>query len=155
MLTSGTRCRWLLSTAVMLLASVMPALAQPDGSRQDIQLVAVQMTLDLDDYWSYEAFEASIRRQMDAVAAGTDPDLPTLVVFPEDVGLMLVVQGMQERLAGVESIETAIETAVGAHAVPLAWTRLIRWKSWVPALFLNRNRAGTHDFQRKIGRAHV
>src|SRR5690554_5759514 len=106
----------------------------------EVQLVAVQMTLDLSDYWTREVFERKIRQQMDAVAAGTDPDLPTLVVFPEDVGLMLVVQGMQERLAGVESIETAIETAVGANAVPLAWTRLIRWKSWVPALFLNRNR---------------
>lgn len=119
----------------------MAAQAQPEtGSRQDVQLVAVQMTLDLADYWSYEAFEAKIREQMDAVAAVTDPDLPTLVVFPEDVGLMLVVQGMQERLSGVESIETAIETAVGANAAALAWTRLIRWKSWVPALFLNRNR---------------
>ena len=106
----------------------------------DVQLVAVQMQLDLADYWTREAFERKIRQQMDAVAAATDPDLPTLVVFPEDVGLMLVVQGMEERLQGIDSIGTAIETAIRAHTVPLLWTRLIRWKGWVPALLLNKNK---------------
>ncbi|SRR5690606_40048143 len=105
-----------------------------------VQLVAVQMTLDLEDYWSREAFEAKIRERMDAVAAATDPTLPTLVVFPEDVGLMLVVQGMEERLEGIASIEEAIGTAVRTHMFPLLWTRLVRWQSWVPALFLNKNR---------------
>lgn len=108
---------------------------------EEIQLVAVQMTLDLADYWTEEAFEAKIRGQMEAVAAATDPDLPTLVVFPEDVGLMLVVQGMEERLAGIDSIEEAIGTAVRSQLLPLAWTRLIRWKSWVPALLLRKNQA--------------
>ena len=105
-----------------------------------VQLVAVQMTLDLEDYWSREAFEAKIRERMDAVAAATDPTLPTLVVFPEDVGLMLVVQGMEERLEGIASIEEVIGTAVRTHMFPLLWTRLVRWQSWVPALFLNKNR---------------
>ncbi len=109
-------------------------------TQQQIQLVAVQMTLDLDDYWTKEAFEAKIRQQMDEVAASTDPSVPTLVVFPEDVGLLLVVQGMQDRLAGIDSIGTAIETAIKAHTMSLLWTRLIRWKSWVPALFLNKNK---------------
>lgn len=106
----------------------------------EVQLVAVQMTLDLNDYWTRESFERKIREQMDAVATATDPDIPTLVVFPEDVGLLLVVQGMEERLAGIDSIGTAIETVIKAHTVPLLWTRLIRWKSWVPALLLNKNK---------------
>src|SRR5690554_1954237 len=110
------------------------------GAAPDVQLVAVQMQLDLADYWTREAFERKIREQMDAVAAATDPNLPTLVVFPEDVGLMLVVQGMEQRLAGIDSIGTAIETAVKAHTMQLLWTRLIRWKSWVPALLLNKNK---------------
>lgn len=114
--------------------------AQLTGVPPQVQLVAVQMTLDLDDYWSKDAFAAKIREQMEAVALATDPDLPTLVVFPEDVALMLVVQGMEARLAGIASIEEAIGAAVKAHVVPLAWTRLIRWKSWVPALLLNKNK---------------
>lgn len=106
----------------------------------EVQLVAVQMTLDLNDYWTREAFERKIRQQMDAVTAATDPDIPTLVVFPEDVGLMLVVQGMEERLAGIDSIGEAIEAVIRAHTVPLLWTRLVRWKGWVPALLLNKNK---------------
>lgn len=105
-----------------------------------VQLVAVQMTLDLADYWTREAFEAKVRAQMDEVAARTDPDLPTLVVFPEDVGLMLVVQGLERRLASADTIEAAINRAVRANMVPLAWTRLRRQVSWVPALMLNRHR---------------
>ncbi len=131
----------LFAAAAMLLASGMPVAAQPEPAEpQEIQLVAVQMTLDLADFWSYESFEAKIREQMDAATADLNPELETLIVFPEDVGLMLVVQGMESRLAGIESIEEAISTAVSSHALALAWTRLIRWKSWVPALFLNKNR---------------
>ncbi len=98
------------------------------------------MRLELADYWTREAFERKVREQMDAVAAVTDASLPTLVAFPEDVGLMLVVQGMERRLAGIDSIATAIETAVRANTVPLLWTRLIRRTSFVPALLLNKNR---------------
>ncbi len=125
----------------LLLGTGAVAAAQPGaGTPPLVQLVAVQMRLDLDDYWTREAFESRIRAEMDAVAAATDPSLPTLVVFPEDVGLMLVVQGMERRLAGIDSIATAIETAVRASTVPLLWTRLIRRTSWVPALLLRKNR---------------
>lgn len=135
------RAAW--RTAVLLLVTLLmtaSAQAEPAEGAPQIQLVAVQMTLDIDDFWSREAFEAAIRERMDAVTAETDPALPTLVVFPEDVGLLLVLQGMEARLSGIESIEEAISSAVQAHVVALSWTRLIRWKSWVPALFLNRNR---------------
>lgn len=132
-----------LRLAVLALVTLfMTASAQilPADEPPQVQLVAVQMTLELDDFWSREAFEASVRQRMDDVAAATDPDLPTLVVFPEDVGLLLVLQGMESRLSGIDSIEEAISTAVQSHVVALSWTRLIRWKSWVPALFLNKNR---------------
>lgn len=105
-----------------------------------VQLVAVQMTLDLDDYWSRDAFASKIRRLMEQVARRITPGLPTLVVFPEDVGLMLAVQGMRERLQGVESIEGAIERAVKAHLIPLAVTKWRRKLSWVPAFYLYKHR---------------
>lgn len=125
--------------AAFLAASFSASAQAPNEKSAEIQLVAVQMTLDLTDYWAREAFERKIRAQMEAVAAATDPQLPTLVVFPEDVGLMLVVQGLEKRLSGVDSIEQAIETVVRTHMVPLLWTRLIRWKSWVQALLLHKN----------------
>lgn len=138
-----SRIRYAWRSAVLLLvALLMTASAQnaPAADSAEIQLVAVQMTLDINDFWSRDAFESAIGERMAAVAAQTDPELPTLVVFPEDVGLLLVLQGMESRLSGIESIEEAISSAVQANVVALSWTRLIRWKSWVPALFLNRNR---------------
>lgn len=134
---SFLRAALLLVAALFMTASAQNA---PAAETPQIQLVAVQMTLDMNDFWSPEAFEAAIRERMVAVTAATDPDLPTLVVFPEDVGLLLVLQGMESRLSGISSIEEAISAAVQSQVVGLAWTRLIRWKSWVPALFLNRNR---------------
>lgn len=143
---AGALLRRLLLPGLVLLgmtASAQPA-AEPTGS--DIQLVAVQLTLNLDNYWTPEAFEASIRSRMAEVATHLDPAVPALVTFPEDVGLMLVVQGMQDQLAGLTSIEEAIGRAVRSNIVPLAWTRLVRRQSWVPALFLHRNQdiAGTY-----------
>lgn len=125
-----------LVTAFLLAGAREEMLAHPEN----IQLAAVQMRLDLDDFWTPEAFEASIRRQFELVGEAADPDVPALVVFPEDVGLLLVLQGMEKQLAGITSIEEAINRAVRTKLLPVAWTRLIRWKSWVPALLLNRNR---------------
>src|SRR5690625_7374393 len=78
---------------------------EPMAHPEEIQLAAVQMQLDLDDYWTHGAFEASIRRQLDRVRETADPEVPVLVVFPEDVGLLLVVQGREKQLAGITSIE--------------------------------------------------
>ncbi len=124
----------------LLLGAPVAVCAQDVDVAPEIQLAAVQMRLDLADYWTREAFESKVRERMDAVAAAIDPSLPTLVVFPEDVGLMLVVQGMEQRLAGIDSIATAIETAIRGSTIPLLWTRLIRRTGFVPALFLNKNR---------------
>lgn len=121
-------------------AAASPSTARGSGPAL-IQLVAVQMSFDLDDYWSRDAFAAKIRRLMQQVAREIQPELPTLVVFPEDVGLMLVVQGMRERLQGVETIEEAIQRAVRAHLIPLAITKWRRKLSWVPAFYLYRHRA--------------
>lgn len=116
------------------------ASARAEGAPSVIQLAAVQLHVDLDDYWTHEAFELSIRRHMDRVQETADPDVPTLVVFPEDVGLLLVVQGLGKQLAGITSLEEAINRTVRAKLPGVTWTRLIRRKSWVPALLLNRQR---------------
>lgn len=118
----------------------MALFAIPAASAAEIQLVAVQLELDINDYWTKDSFEQLIRSQMASVAAQTDPAVPTLVVFPEDVGLLLAISGMEKQLAGIDSIEAAIGKAVTSKVVPLLWTRLIRWKAWVPALFLNRQK---------------
>ncbi len=126
------------------LSSPTAATAGQPGSRSagetgEVQLVTVQMTLRLDDYWTREAFARRIQGLMDQVAARIDRRLPTVVAFPEDVGLMLAVQGLQKDLAGVTRIAQAIETATKRFFLPVAWTRLVSGLSWVPALYLYRH----------------
>lgn len=115
-------------------------LAVQSAAANDIQLVAVQLELDINDYWTPASFEQLITGHMAKVAERTATGVPTLVVFPEDVGLLLAISGMEKQLAGIDSIEKAIGKAVSSNAIPLLWTRLIRWKSWVPALFLHRQK---------------
>ena len=67
-----------------------------------------------------------------------DPGLPTLVAFPEDVGLMLVLAGMHRRLLGVR-ISRRHQRAVRALFVPRSLRRWRHRLDWVPALFLTRH----------------
>lgn len=107
--------------------------------KRPIQLVAVQMGLDINDYWTRAAFEAKMRGLMEQVAQRIDRSLPTLVVFPEDVGLMLVAQGLQDRVGHVTSVAQAIEAAVRANGLAVAITAWWHKLPWVPALYLHRH----------------
>jgi len=104
------------------------------------QLVAVQMKLEINDFYSQENFETKINSLMEEVANEANPELPTLVVFPEDVGLMLIVQDNQETLDTVETIEEAIKKMTMKHFLPLVWYRVRYNISWVPALYYYRNK---------------
>lgn len=105
----------------------------------EIQLVAVQMKLDLDAYWTREAFERKIGDLMNRVRQGIDPGLPTLVVFPEDVGLMLVLLDLKHKLGSVRHIADAIQKAIRALFAPALYHRVRHRLAWVPALFLTRH----------------
>ena len=105
-----------------------------------IQLVAVQMHLDINDFWTRDAFEAKMHQLMDRVAAGIDPDIPTLVAFPEDVGLLLVAQGMEAHLKEADSIDAALEAAIKAELLSSAKEQSLNELHWVPAL-LQRSRS--------------
>ena len=105
------------------------------------QLVAVQMKLEINDFYSQESFERKISNLMEEVANEVNPELPTLVVFPEDVGLMLIAQGNQETLKTVETIEEAIKKMTMKHFIPLVWYRLRYNISWVPALYYYYNKS--------------
>ncbi len=107
---------------------------------EDIQLVAVQMTLHLEDYWSSDAFTKRMTAIMGEVERCTDRDLPTLVVFPEDIGLLLVLQGMEHRLQNVHSVAAGIQALTKANLFPAIWNRMRYGLSWVPALYLRRHK---------------
>ena len=104
------------------------------------QLVAVQMKLAINDFYSQENFETKISNLMEKVANKANPELPTLVVFPEDVGLMLIALENQQTLSTVQTIEDAIKKMTMKHFLPLVWYRLRYNISWVPALYYYRNK---------------
>ena len=54
-----------------------------------VNLVAVQAKTELKDYASVEAFHAKIASLMERAMREVDPELPTLVSFPELVGMYL------------------------------------------------------------------
>jgi len=104
------------------------------------QLVAVQMKLEINDFYSQENFEIKISNLMERVANEANPELPTLVVFPEDVGLMLIALENQQTLSTVKTIEDAIKKMTMKHFLPLVWYRLRYNISWVPALYYYRHK---------------
>ena len=104
------------------------------------QLVAVQMKLAINDFYSQENFETKISSLMEDVANEANPELPTLVVFPEDVGLMLIALDNQQTLSTVQTIEDAIKKMTMKYFLPLVWYRLRYNLSWVPALYYYRNK---------------
>lgn len=111
-----------------------------NSSEEMIQLVAVQMRLSLDDYWTVEAFRTKIQGLMEQAAAQLNPNVPALVVFPEDLGLLLVVQGLREQLSSVQTMRAAIVAAVRIHFTRALWVRARHRLSWVPALFRLRHK---------------
>lgn len=106
-----------------------------------MQLVAVQMTLDISDYFSPEAFHAKVDALMQEVKSRLTPGLPALVVFPEDVGLMLVLQGLHNELVRARGIEDAVRIAVRRFLFTAGPLRLLYGLDWIPALFFCRHRA--------------
>jgi predicted amidohydrolase len=105
------------------------------------QLVAVQMKLNIDDFYSQQSFEKKIEGLMREVADKIDAEYPVLVVFPEDVGLMLIALEHQQTLSTAQTIEDAIKKMTMKYFLPLVWYRLRYNISWVPALYYYRSKA--------------
>lgn len=143
-----------------LLVQPLPASApvQPDavpapgpdsptgGGAGRIQLVAVQMRWDAQDYITTERFAARVDGLMQQVAARLDPNLPALVVFPEDVGILTVFNGSGQALEGAGNLAGAVENMVQAHLPEVMWQRARYRVSWPRAIFLARHEvmAGTY-----------
>ncbi|HEU4758392.1 MAG TPA: carbon-nitrogen hydrolase family protein, partial [Dehalococcoidia bacterium] len=76
-------------------------------------LVAVQAKTQRDDYRSAAAFQAKMAALMQAVARQADLALPTLVSFPELIGMFLsFVPFYWDDLKGASSLETAATAVV-------------------------------------------
>ncbi|MFW5976391.1 MAG: nitrilase-related carbon-nitrogen hydrolase [Bacillota bacterium] len=104
-----------------------------------MHLVAVQMELDVKDYWNETLFRKKIDSIMQKIESERKGDDPTLVVFPEDTGLMLVAQGYKNSLQNVNNISIGIEKLSKNLFLKTLWTKIVYDLPWVPALFYNRH----------------
>lgn len=111
------------------------------------------MRLDVTDFFTEDAFAAKIDGLLAQAQSTLDPSDHTLIAFPEDVGLMLIAQGLERELAGISSVAKAIQRAVRRFLAPAAWLRLRHRISWVPALFLHRHRTMASTYFRVLSQA--
>src|SRR3972149_2272651 len=65
------------------------ALNRAEEKRMKVNLVAVQAKTELNDYRSADAFLAKMASLMERAMREVDRDLPTLVSFPELIGMFL------------------------------------------------------------------
>lgn len=78
---------------------------------KNIQLVAVQAKVSIDDYKSEDSFKKMIENIMEKVFFRLEANIPTLVVFPEDIGTMTVL--IYEKTSNVNiSLKTAIKNVI-------------------------------------------
>ncbi|MFW6007052.1 MAG: nitrilase-related carbon-nitrogen hydrolase [Halanaerobiales bacterium] len=116
------------------------------SSKENIQLVAVQMEVNVSDYWSEKSFKIKIEEIMKKIEDEINKDLPVLVVFPEDTGLLLINLGYKNLLQNVNTINSGIQTLSKRIFLQTLWTKIKTGLPWVPSLFFTRNQkiAGTY-----------
>jgi len=118
-----------------------------------IQLVAIQMQLRPEDYRSPQSFERKVSSLMAQLAPHLRDGLPTLVAWPEDVGLMLVLQGMWDELRDARSSREALSRAVRAHLLPALAHRLFHGLRWPASLIRHRWRVMAETYLDTFSRA--
>lgn len=76
--------------------------------------VAIQYRASVDDYATAGTFSAAMHERMEAVRPLVQPDLPTLVALPEDIGLGLLLCDMLPLVRGCSSLLEAVGVLVEA-----------------------------------------
>jgi len=80
-----------------------------------VNLVAVQAKMALADYRDAGAFRSKISALMSRAMTGVDADLPTLVAFPEAIGMYLAfVPYYWESVAAARTMSEAVENVMAA-----------------------------------------
>ncbi len=125
------------NTALFILYVIffLLALSRYASAEISLQLVSVQMKLAVRDYDSLKTFQAKMKQLMEKITDRRNPRFPALVVFPEDVGLLLIALENKDTLTGVQTIEEAIKKMTMKYFFPTFWNRMKYHISWVPALY--------------------
>lgn len=125
----------LLPCITMLMVVALPAVGAAAAQARPVTLVAIQTQVRLEDYRSTAAFAAAVERCMKE-AMRAPGEGPRLVVFPEDVGLALVVLGDYEAVKGCSSWKKASGVLIAKHQAEVAQIAARHQCTPVRALFL-------------------
>ncbi|GMU93282.1 MAG: hypothetical protein AMXMBFR4_23400 [Candidatus Hydrogenedentota bacterium] len=110
--------------------SRIPEFRYPDAVAYDtsraerFQVITVQMRWSLDDYASPQAFRARVAGLIEKGLSKCDPSLPTLAVFPEDVGLPLTMTKSMAALLDETNWEEAATEAIVRNGPAVLWNRV-------------------------------
>ena len=94
--------------------------ARHDIDAQYVQLVAVQMHASIDDYKTPDDFKNKIDAAMKEVSNKIDPDIPALVVFPEDVATATALTGMKIAYDDQSTLDEIIAQAIKKNIFAIA-----------------------------------
>lgn len=103
-----------------------------------VNLVAVQPRMELEDYASVECFRARVTGLMAQAVSGIDRSLPTLVAYPEAIGLYLsFVPFYYDLIRDCRSLTQAGLRVVRRHFLHLLRVGLRHRAFGLPAVFLD------------------
>ncbi|MFP4199815.1 MAG: hypothetical protein ACLFS8_00200 [Clostridia bacterium] len=102
----------------------------------EIKLVGVQLRVDEAMYRSRESFAERLRAAMERADEEVSLGEDSLVVFPEDVGLLTIMFGQGDLLSEAEGLADGMERVIRSQLVPVGYRKLRHGVSWPRALFL-------------------
>ncbi len=105
-------------------------------SPEEIKLVAIQMQATEETYTCMESFRSAIHSLMEQANEQDELGPDTLVAFPEDVGLLTILFGQEEALAGADQLDEAMESVVRENLLRVGYNKIRHGVSWPRALFL-------------------
>jgi predicted amidohydrolase len=100
-----------------------PATVQDSALADRFQIITVQMHWKLEDYQSPAAFREAIAALVEEGMAKSEAGLPTLIVFPEDVGLPLTMMDDMAAIIDNTGWEAAAKEAVIRNGLPVMWNQ--------------------------------
>jgi predicted amidohydrolase len=108
---------------------------------QLIQLVAVQYELKLDHFTTSHHFKTKINSVMADIKNKLDAKYNTLVVFPEDIGTMLVLDAMGDVINHSDTLHEGTEKFIRRHTFAMSIRKLIYRTSWPRTLYLYKSQS--------------
>ncbi|NLG84409.1 MAG: hypothetical protein GX493_07360 [Firmicutes bacterium] len=137
------RVRVLVCALMLLFVLLLSEASTSKAASQSFQIVAVQYKWNPEvDYASPATFKATVDSIMQNVMSQVDPNIPTLVAFPEDIGLpMLFIENDIDILRSATTFADAIQKLIERHLWDVTLFRLRYGVDWVRALFLERSGA--------------